>query len=186
MAGAVAVIALVSALAPAPPAHTWAVVITREIPAGTQLSASDVARVERTAATLADGSLTDVQQAIGRFTVTGLSRNTVLTPSLIVSGAGKAPPGMVLLPINLSDPRAVDLLHVGDRVDVLSLSGQAGKTGVVAANVRVAVVPTSSSSGGLTAGLDNRTGWMVIEIPSEAVVRVSEAAATSKLTVALH
>lgn len=157
----------------------------REIAGGERLVAADVATVELPTAAIPDKILTSADQAIGRIASAGVARGQVLTQLSVVSGTGQAASGSVIMTITLADTAVLSLVRAGDRVDLIALSGQTGRAGVVAASVRVVALPSSGSSGPL--GLAGGGGsWILVEVPVDAMTQLIEAMSVAKLTLALH
>lgn len=120
------VVLLVPALRPTPPGHQ-VLVADRDLPAGTVLTAADLTRVELAEA---PGVALDQDDLVGRRLAVAVPEGLPLVPTLLV-GAGMAagaPPGTVVAPVRLADPALVQLLQVGDRLD-LYLAPAAGGPG---------------------------------------------------------
>lgn len=148
----VATVATLRALAP-PPAPTddvW--VATRDLPAGVVLAPDDLTPAAYARGTAPDGAVTD---AAGETLASPLRRGEpvtdvrLLTPDLM---AGH--PGRVAVPVRVVDPAAVDLMRVGDQVDLLSTDPAAGTVTTVARGATVVALPADRAgvSGGATAG----------------------------------
>ena len=110
------VVLLVPALRPAPPAET-VLVAERDLPAGAELGAGDLMEVEVTEAPAATPSR---ESLIGRRLAVGVPAGLPLVETLFVGPgvASGAPPGTVVTPVRLADPALLQLLQVGDRLDL--------------------------------------------------------------------
>jgi len=175
---AVAVVLAVGALSPAPPPTVAVVVATRDLPAGSVLSATDVTVAAMAPRVAPDGSSTEAAWFIGRQLAGRVRRGEELTDARLDDGPLALPgAGLVSAPVRLADAQAARLLQPGQRVDVLAadtstttgLDAAAATTGssglgelpvaaVVAANVQVVAVPRAASSSGLGGGGSTGTG----------------------------
>ena len=114
-----------SALAPEQHAEQRVLTLSVPRPAGAELRASDL--VYRTVAgDLEDpGLLTEQEQAVGERLAVGLPAGALLSRQMLIGEhllTGTAP-GTVAVPIRLSDPATVQLLHPGQLVDIVLSSG---------------------------------------------------------------
>lgn len=166
---------VVDRLSPPPPATRPVVVTAREVEAGTALTTSDVAVVQVAASLAPETSLTRASDAVGRSTSVALPRGLTLTPSLVAAGdlATAAPAGTVVTPVRLTDPSVAALLHPGDRVDLLAVTGSSAGPGVGTHLARRALVlggaPTEPAPGGLLGGGTTEGGiTLVAVLPEEA------------------
>lgn len=127
-AGGLVVLAGLAALR-ANPAGDYAdvVVADHDLRPGAALTPADVRLEKRLATTLPDGALADVS-AVAGSTLTGPARRgEVLTDVRLLGSrladaaiASKAGPGARLVPLRLADSALIDLVRVGDVVDVLT------------------------------------------------------------------
>ncbi len=110
------VVLLVPALRPPAPSHT-VLVAERDLPAGAELGAGDLAEIEL--AEVPDG-VASRERLIGRRLAVGVPAGLPLVETLLVGPgvASGAPPGTVVTPIRLADPALLQLLQVGDRLDL--------------------------------------------------------------------
>ena len=130
-AGALVILAAVVALRSDPQGdRTEIVVATRDLASGVELTADDVRLENRTAATVPDGSQSDVGAVVGATLAGPARRGEVLTdvrvlgPRLAESVAG---PDARIVPLPLADSALLDLVRPGDVVDVLA-AGAEGST----------------------------------------------------------
>lgn len=175
----VAVLATVRTLAP-PPAPTDEVwVATRDLPAGVVLTSGDLTPTAYARGTAPDGVVPD---AAGETLASPLRRGEpvtdvrLLTPDLMTGH-----PDRVALPVRVTDPAAVDLVRVGDRVDLLSTDPAAGTVTTVARAATVVALPADEpgSHGGATAGR-----VVVVALEDDEVEPVTVAAVRQFLSVA--
>jgi Flp pilus assembly protein CpaB len=155
VAAAVAVLAGLQATSAPPPATRQVVVAARDLPGGTVLGRGDLTHADFSPDSVPDGVVTAAAEVAGRTTAAPLRAGEPLTDVRLVSNdllAGY--PGRVAAPVRIADHGAVDLLEVGDRVDVLAADPQGrGPARRVADRATVAALPraqeTSLVSGGL-------------------------------------
>ncbi|GJN95626.1 hypothetical protein NJB18091_19800 [Mycobacterium marinum] len=124
VAGVLVVLAAVAALWPSPDTNLCEVVVAaRDLSPGTPLTAADVRLETRSAATLPDGSQTDVGALVGATLASPTRRGEVLTDVRILGSRlaeSTAGPGARVVPLHLADSALIDLIRVGDVVDVLA------------------------------------------------------------------
>jgi Flp pilus assembly protein CpaB len=168
---AVAVAAAVHAVAAPPPANVAVPVAARDLPAGAVLTGDDLAETA-----FAPGSVPSdlATGAVGRTLAAPLRRGEPVTDVRLVGPALSAGyPGLTAVPVRLPDAEMVDLLHVGDRVDLVAADPQGAGARVVASAVPVLAIPAASAEPGST-GL---TGRLVVVGAEDAdVARIAEAA----------
>jgi len=144
-AASAAAIALQAAAAPASPT-TPVLTAAHDLPAGTVLTRDDLRRVGFAPGTVPAGML-DAVQAVGRTTVGPVREGEPITDArLLAAGLLDRLPGLVAVPVRIGDPGAVDLLRVGDRVDVLAADPQGRSPAqVVATGALVLAIPRTSN-----------------------------------------
>ncbi len=124
VAGVLVVLAAVAALWPSPDTNLSEVVVAaRDLSPGTPLTTADVRLEMRSAATLPDGSQTDVGALVGATLASPTRRGEVLTDVRILGSRlaeSTAGPGARVVPLHLADSALIDLIRVGDVVDVLA------------------------------------------------------------------
>lgn len=175
-------------LRPPEPVTTAVVVLTRDVPAGSELAAQDVelARLPpELAPPLAAGAPGDV---LGRRLAVGLPAGFPLTDRVLV-GPGLVeglPRGTALVPVRLADPAVAATLRAGDRVDLMAATadsaGGAGGAEVVAAGALV-VARGEQDTGGLL-GTDEAP-LVFVAVARTAVSAVVGASAWAPLRVVL-
>lgn len=124
VAGVLVVLAAVAALWPSPDTNLCEVVVAaRDLSPGTPLTIADVRLETRSAATLPDGSQTDVGALVGATLASPTRRGEVLTDVRILGSRlaeSTAGPGARVVPLHLADSALIDPIRVGDVVDVLA------------------------------------------------------------------
>lgn len=159
------------------------VVAVRSIPGGAKIIAGDVALVQVPSAVAAEGAFTDLGQAVGRTVVVGVPARQVLTASALLGAEGQVAPGQVALPVTFGVASTVSLLSVGSRVDVLGADASGSGYGVVAANVRVAAIPSTEESGPL-GGTVSRL--VLLDVSSAQAAAIVAAMSVSAVSFALR
>ncbi len=123
-AGALVVLAGLAALRSNPEGDRVDVVVaTRDLSPGTALTDSDVRVEKRSAATVPEGSQTDPGRVLGVTLASPARRGEVLTDVRLLGSRlaeSTAGPGARIVPLHLRDGALIDLIRVGDVVDVLA------------------------------------------------------------------
>jgi len=146
---AVAVAAGLHAVA-APPEPTIRIVVAaHDLPAGAVLASSDL-----TAVALAPDTVprSVVDDPVGRILAGPVRAGEAVTDVRLVGPdlvSGRS--DLVAAPVRLPDAAMVDLLRVGDRIDLVATDPQRGTTEVVAVAVPVLALPETSESIGASA-----------------------------------
>jgi Flp pilus assembly protein CpaB len=189
-AGALVILAAAAALRP-DPAHERAdiVVAARDLAPGIELSTDDVRLETRMAATVPDGSQTDLATVVGSTLAGPARRGEALTdvrllgPRLAESAAG---PNARIVPLHLDDTALLDLIRPGDVVDVLGAGADAGvgadaEPQVVATDAVVVLVSQKPAGAG-------REGDRVVlvALPAHDANEVAGATLVQTVTVTFH
>lgn len=119
---------------------TLVVVAARPIAGGQTVGAADLAILELPRAAVPEGAFTTVDQAVGQTVVVQLPPRAVLTASSLATGGTLVASGRLALPVALVESSPLNLLRVGDRIDLLGTGGS-GSTEVLASRVRVVAIP---------------------------------------------
>ena len=123
-AGGLVVLAGVATLRSNPDGdHVDVVVANRDLRPGTTLTADDVVVEKRLATTIPDGSQADLGAVVGSTLASPTRRGEVLTDVRVLGSRlaeATAGPGARIVPLHLADGALVDLVRVGDVVDVLA------------------------------------------------------------------
>jgi Flp pilus assembly protein CpaB len=123
-AGGLVVLAGVATLRSNPDGdHAEVVVAAHDLHPGAALTADDVRLEKRLATTLPDGSQADLGVVVGSTLASPTRRGEVITDVRLLGSRlaeTTAGPGARIVPIHLADSALVDLVRVGDVVDVLA------------------------------------------------------------------
>jgi Flp pilus assembly protein CpaB len=127
-AGGLVVLAGIAALRSNPDGDRADVVVAaHDLRPGAALTADDVRLEKRLATALPDGSLADLATVVGSTLASPARRGEVLTDVRLLGSrlaeaaiGSKAGPGARIVPLHLADSALIDLVRVGDVVDVLA------------------------------------------------------------------
>ena len=127
-AGGLVVLAGIAALRSNPAGdYAEVVVAARDLRPGTALTPADVRLEKRLATTVPDGSMTELGAVVGSTLAGPARRGEVLTDVRLLGSrlaeaavASRAGPGARIVPLHLADSALIDLVRVGDVVDVLA------------------------------------------------------------------
>lgn len=123
-AGGLVVLAGIAALRSDPEANRVDVLVAaRDLGSGTALTDSDVRVEKRSATTVPEGSLTDPGRVPGATLASPTRRGEILTDVRLLGSRlaeSTAGPGARIVPLHLADSALIDLVRVGDVVDVLA------------------------------------------------------------------
>lgn len=182
LAAAMATLAILAALRPAPPATIPVVVAATDLPAGHRLSTEDL-RVARFPADLAPRhAVDDITIAAGETLAAPITRSSVVTRASTVSATLTPGAGELLVPVRLADPSVLDMVHVGDRVTLVTSSTEL-QVITLAKRVRVAAVPSPGSAGGL--GEQTSRGLLVVAADRATAERLAATAGADGIGIAL-
>ena len=123
-AGALVVLAGVATLRSNPDDDRAEVVVAaRDLRPGAALTSEDVRLEKRSATTVPDGSRADLSAVVGSTLASPTRRGEVLTDVRLLGSRlaeSTAGPGARIVPLHLADSALIDLVRVGDVVDVLA------------------------------------------------------------------
>ncbi len=130
-AGGLVVLAGIAMLRPDPDGDRAGVVVAaRDLTPGTALATDDVRLETRSHATIPDGSATNLNTVVGATLAGPARRGEVLTDVRVLGSrlaeaaiGSKAGPGARIVPLRLTDGALLDVIRVGDVVDVLAAPG---------------------------------------------------------------
>lgn len=174
----VASLATLRTLAPPPPPVDSVLVAAQDLPAGSVLGAGDVVEAAWARGTAPDGVVGAPQ---GRTLASPLRRGEPVTDArLLTPDLMEGHPGRVAVPVRVVDPAAVEVLRIGDEVDLLSADPARSAVETVARAARVAALPVDPEglSGQATAGR-----LVVLAVRPDEVEPVTLAAVGQFLTV---
>lgn len=190
-AGFLVVLAGAAALRPNPAGdHGDAVVAARDLRPGIALTAEDVRIEKRLKASLPDGSRADAAAVIGATLAGPTRRGEVLTDVRLLGSRlaeATAGPGARIVPLHLADGALVDLVRVGDVVDVLAATttdapGNAPTAGKVVATDAVVILVSARQK--IQAADDDRV--VLVALPARVANTVAGSALGQKVTLTLH
>lgn len=176
---AAAALALVSP--PAADAGSPAIVLTRDLPAGSELTAADVELVRRR--DIPDGSLNDPAAATGRTLSGAIRRGEFLTDARVVAADGPDPgPGHSAVPVTL-DRVDLALLRPGVHVVVIAVD-ETGSVARLTSDAVVLGVPTAPDGPGrIGESAGSRGATVVLAVPDAEADELAAAALTRELAV---
>jgi Flp pilus assembly protein CpaB len=167
------------------------VVAARDLRPGAALTADDVRLEKLSATTIPDGSQRDAATVVGSMLAGPTRRGEVLTDvRLLGSRLAEltAGPGARIVPLLLADDALIDLIRVGDVVDVLSApateapaAGNPAVTKVVATDAVVVLVSPKQK---VQAADSNRV--VLVALPARVANTVAGAALGQTVTLTLH
>jgi Flp pilus assembly protein CpaB len=180
--------ALFLALRPGPapatarPPSTPVVVAALDLPAGTVLSAQDVAIARLPPGVVPRGVVPDARAVDGRVLAGAVRAGEPLTDARLVGPGLTAllPAGLVAAPVRLADLAVAGLVRTGDRVDVLAALPESERAELVAGGALVLAAPRPSS-----ADPDPSAGLLVLAVDAATAARLAAVATTASLTVSL-
>ncbi|HVQ50180.1 MAG TPA: SAF domain-containing protein [Mycobacterium sp.] len=189
VAGALVILAAVVALRTNPQGDRAEIVVaTRDLASGVELTADDVRIENRTAATVPDGSQSDIDAVIGATLAGPARRGEVLTdvrvlgPRLAESVAG---PDARIVPLPLADSALLDLVRPGDVVDVLAAAtsdtGADARPRLMATNAVVVLVSEKPKGAGSGSGR-----VVLVALPVHSANDVAAAALVQTVTLTFH
>jgi pilus assembly protein CpaB len=180
------VLALVLALRPSPappgtgsPDAVPVAVSARDLPAGTVLTAGDVATARYPPGAVPAGAAGDPERLLGRALAGGVRAREPITDARLVGPGVTAllPDGQVAAPVRLADLAVAALVHTGDRVDVLATAADAPSAELVAEDALVvAVTGADEQAGG---------GLLLLAVDDATAANLAAAATSATLTVTL-
>ncbi len=177
LCAAAAVATALHSLRPVQPETRTVVAAARDLPAGTVLAATDLTSVALPSGAVPSGS---VREAAGRTLAAPIRAGEPVTDVRLVGAPLVAAyPGRVAVPLRLPDPGMVDLLRVGDRIDLVAADPQGGAAVEVARDLVVMALPDAAEetvSGVLPGRL------VLLAVPAPLRTRIAQAAVAKFLT----
>lgn len=184
---AVAAIATLHVLRPAPPPESTVWVAARDLTGGAPLTRDDVRPVLLPVAAVPAGALRSAGDVVGRLLAAPVRRGEPLTDVRLLGDAllsSLPDPGLVAVPVRVADGQAaVALVHPGDVVDVLAANDPdagAADSVIVARGVQVLSVPGKDPAAGDGAGL------VVVAVDRAQASALARASVSSRLSLALR
>jgi Flp pilus assembly protein CpaB len=190
-AGGLVVLAGIATLRSNPDADSAEVVVAvRDLRPGTALTLDDVQLEKRLATTVPDGSQADLGAVLGSTLASPTRRGEVLTDVRLLGSRlaeSTAGPGARIVPLHLADSALIDLVRVGDVVDVLAApAADAPATGPAASRVVAtdAVVVLVSAKQKVQATDGDRV--VLVALPARVANTVAGSALGQTVTLTLH
>lgn len=186
-AGALVVLACVAAVRSNPDGDRVDVLVAaRDLKSGTALSANDVRLEKRSAATVPDGSQGKLEVVLGSTLASPTRRGEVLTDLRLLGSRladSAAGPNARIVPLHLADAALIDLVRVGDVVDVLAApaSDAAAPSRLLATDAIVVLI--SAQQKALGPGNDR---VVLVALPARLAAAVAGAALGQTVTLVLH
>ena len=190
-AGGLVVLAGVAALRSNPDGDRVDVVVAaRDLTPGSALTADDVRIEKRLATTVPDGSQANPGALVGATLAGPTRRGEVLTDVRVLGSRlaeSTAGPGARIVPLHLADSALIDLVRVGDVVDVLAApvtDAPAGTPAVTKVVATDAVVVLVSAKQKVQAADSDRV--VLVALPARVANTVAGSALGQAVTLTLH
>ncbi|MGZ4526237.1 MAG: SAF domain-containing protein [Mycobacterium sp.] len=194
-AGGLVVLAGLAALRSNPAGdYAEVVVADHDLRPGAALTPADVRLEKRLAATVPDGARTDMGAVVGATLAGPTRRGEVLTDVRLLGSrlaeaavASKAGPSARIVPLRLADSALIDLVRVGDVVDVLAApatgSPETPETAPKVVATDAVVVLVSAKPKGQAADGDR---VVLVALPARVANTVAGSALGQAVTLTLH
>jgi Flp pilus assembly protein CpaB len=186
VAGLLTVLALGLALRPVPDAESArgadvvaVVVAAHDLPAGTVLTAADLAVARYPPDAVPAGAAAEPAMLLRRLVAGSVRAREPITDARLV-GPGLTsllPEGQVAAPVRLADLAVAALVRSGDRVDVLATAPDAEAAEVVVGGALVLAANGSDEAAG--------GGLLMLAVDADTAARLAAVATTATLTVTL-
>ena len=194
-AGGLVALAGIAALRPNPDGDRAEVVVAvRDLRPGTALTPDDVRLENRLATTVPDGSEADLRAVVGSTLAGPARRGEVLTDVRLLGSrlaeaaiGPKAGSDARIVPLHLADSALIDLVRVGDVVDVLAApatDAQAGTQAVTKVVATDAIVVLVSAKQKVQAADSDRV--VLVALPARVANAVAGSALGQTVTLTLH
>jgi len=189
-----------SSLAPEAPATVTVLAAARDLTGGATIAPDDLREVALPTGAVPAGAVSDPDRLTGRTLAVPVRAGETITDVRLVGPSQLAGYGdeLVAAPVRIADAAAARLLRPGDVIDVLaadmsihrgaedvSPETSSGLARLVAAGVRVMVVPHDDDSELVGAGL-GEGALVVLATTSETAARLASAAVTSRLSLTIR
>jgi Flp pilus assembly protein CpaB len=190
-AGGLVVLAAVTAVRSNPDDdRTEVVVATRDLTPGAALTPDDVRLEKRSTTMLPDGTQADLAAVIGSTLAGPTRRGEVLTDVRLLGtrlAESTAGPGARIVPLHLADGALIDLVRIGDVVDVLAAPSTEAHPGTPATSKVVAtdaVVVLVSAKQKVQAADGDRV--VLVALPARVANTVAGSVLGQEVTLTLH
>jgi len=173
----VAVAAGVQAATAPPPPSVGVLTAARDLPAGAVLGSDDLVTVDFAPGSVPTGA---TREAVGRTLAAPVRRGEPVTDVRLLGPALTAgTPELTAVPVRLPDAGMVELLEVGDRIDLIATDPQGAGASVVATGVPVLALPSGSAE---TDASGQPGGLVVVGVASTEVTALADAGVRLFLT----
>lgn len=162
------------------------VVAARDLRPGTALTNDDIRLEKRLATTVPDGSPADLGAVVGSTLASPTRRGEVLTDVRLLGtrlAESTAGPGARIVPLHLADSALIDLVRVGDVVDVLTAPTNDAPTGSKVVATDAVVVLVSAKQKVQAADADR---VVLVALPARVANTVAGSALGQTVTLTLH
>jgi Flp pilus assembly protein CpaB len=190
-AGGLVVLAAVAAVRSNPDDdRTEVVVATRDLTPGAALTPDDVRLEKRSTTMLPDGAQADLAAVIGSTLAGPTRRGEVLTDVRLLGtrlAESTAGPGARIVPLHLADGALIDLVRIGDVVDVLVAPSTEAHPGTPATSKVVAtdaIVVLVSAKQKVQAADGDRV--VLVALPARVANTVAGSVLGQEVTLTLH
>lgn len=177
----------VQQLTPAPLSTVTALAAARDLPAGTAMTATDLARVQVPPGMMAPGFLRDDAAATGKQLASPMRKGQLLTDAQLL-GPGLlagAPHGSAAVPLRMADASSIQLVSPGQLVNVVLTSAngfdQQGPSEVLASAVPVLWTSNKGGQSGQWLGTTETDGLIVVAATAEQSSRLAGASTQGRL-----
>jgi Flp pilus assembly protein CpaB len=181
LCAAAAVLTGLHAVQPPPAPATAVLTAARDLPAGTVVSRADLETRRFATGTVPDGVLG--AESVGRTLAAGVRRGEPITDARLVGPALSSGEALAV-PVRLPDAGMVDLLSVGDRIDLVATSPRSGAASVLAYDVPVLALPPHEGTGPSAVSGGGQGALVVLGVEPGQVSLVAGAATSRVLTYA--
>lgn len=166
------------------------VVAAHDLTPGVALTPDDLRIEKRSATTVPDGSQANLDAMVGATLASPTRRGEILTDVRVLGSRlaeSTAGPGARIVPLHLADSALIDLVRVGDVVDVLAAPATDAPTGTAAVTKVVAtdaVVVLVSAKQKVQAADSDRV--VLVALPARVANTVAGSALGQAVTLTLH
>ena len=176
LTGVAVAVGVQAATAPPPPS-VGVLTAARDLPAGAVLGSDDLVTVDFAPGSVPTGATRD---AVGRTLAAPVRRGEPVTDVRLLGPALTAgTPELTAVPVRLPDAGMVELLEVGDRIDLIATDPQGAGASVVATGVPVLALPSGSAE---TDASGQPGGLVVVGVASTEVTALADAGVRLFLT----
>jgi Flp pilus assembly protein CpaB len=186
-AGALVLLAGLAALRSDPDGDRAEVIVAaRDLSPGVALTADDVRLEKRLAATVPDGSQSDLPTVVGSTLAGPARRGEVLTDVRVLGSRlaeATAGPDARIVPLHLADAALLDLVRPGDVVDILGATSADNDAEPKVVATDAVVVLVSAKPKGPSSGNDR---VVLVALPAAAANSVAGATLVQTVTLTLH